>query len=492
MLWLALLLAYFLYFYQLGATGLVGPDEPRYASVGRQMATSGDWVTPRLWGEPWFEKPALLYWMMAAGFRAGLGPEWAARLPVAVLALLFLGFYWWLLRKEFGCSAAWLATLILSTSTGWVAYSQIGVTDLPLTAAFSAAMLLALPWIGKGDARWLPLASALLGMAVLAKGLVPLVLALPLFGIAVVRGRWRDLLRWRVIVPFFAVALPWYALCYARNGWAFLDVFFWQQTIARFYSGALQHGQPWWFYLPVFLAGLLPWTPLAVLLARRGQWHDLRRVFLLAWLLFGLVFFSAASNKLPGYVLPLVPAAAALIGIELAELEDVRPWLAISGLLLVSYPIAARMLPIAVAEGLSRAPKAAVGWAGLLPVAVAVFLFLAPFRRKPLAAAAVLAACATAGIVYLKVAALPEVNRLASARQLWSGIAARAADVCVEDIHRDWRYGLNFYSAIPLPDCANNPKPLAVRQPTGEPPYVAPVDPSLSPVVLSPFRNQNR
>jgi 4-amino-4-deoxy-L-arabinose transferase-like glycosyltransferase len=141
--WLALPLAYFLYFFGLTAAGMVGPDEPRYASIGREMARSGDWITPRLWGLPWFEKPALLYWLIGAAFRFGLGPDLAPRLPIALLSVAFLALYWWMLRREFGDATAWFATLILSTSAGWWAYSQSGVTDLPLSAAFAAAMLLA-------------------------------------------------------------------------------------------------------------------------------------------------------------------------------------------------------------------------------------------------------------------------------------------------------------------------------------------------------------
>src|SRR5580700_7329080 len=89
-----------LYLNGLTGMGLVGPDEPRYAAIGRAMADSGDWVTPRLWGRPWFEKPALLYWMTASAFRVGLGPDLAPRLPVALLGLAFLGFFWWRLRIE--------------------------------------------------------------------------------------------------------------------------------------------------------------------------------------------------------------------------------------------------------------------------------------------------------------------------------------------------------------------------------------------------------
>src|SRR4249920_652259 len=105
--WLAIPCLCGLYFWQLGGMGLAGPDEPRYDAIGREMARSGDWVTPRLWGEPWFEKPALLYWMTAAGFLSGLGEELAPRAPVAICSIAFLVFFFWILRQEFGDSAAW-------------------------------------------------------------------------------------------------------------------------------------------------------------------------------------------------------------------------------------------------------------------------------------------------------------------------------------------------------------------------------------------------
>jgi len=162
LVWLAVPLAYALYFHGLGSTGVLGPDEPRYASVARDMARSGDWITPRLWGEPWFEKPALLYWMTGAAFRAGIGPDLAPRLPVALLAVGFLIFFWWILNREYGGRVAWLATLILGTTVGWQAMGQAGVTDLPLAATFGGAMLLALPWMARDDTRFLPISAALL------------------------------------------------------------------------------------------------------------------------------------------------------------------------------------------------------------------------------------------------------------------------------------------------------------------------------------------
>jgi 4-amino-4-deoxy-L-arabinose transferase-like glycosyltransferase len=478
-LWIVLPLAYLLYFYHLGATGLLGPDEPRYASIAREMARSGDWITPRLWGQPWFEKPALLYWMTGAAFRLGIGPDLAPRLPVALMAAGFLVFYWWILRREFGARAAWFATLILGCCGGWLVSSQVGVPDMPMTAAFSAAMLLALPWIAKRDTRYLPVAAALLGLAVLAKGPVALVLAAPLC--LRFRGA-RDLVRPRVVVPFLAVALPWYLLCYLRNGTVFLHDFFVVHNLGRFTSNALMHVQPWWFYLPVLAGSLLPWFPLLFLLGRRAAYRDPRRLYLLAWVVFGIVFFTAATNKLPGYLLPLLPAAAALMGLALNEAETeaahAGPWLAGCALLLVAFPMAAQMLPAALATGLSKAPLPAFQATWLLAVGVAAAAWLLESRGRRLAAVLLIAAGAAAGTVYLKRVAAPELDRTVSARALWREISSRANEVCVDQVERNWRYGLNYYSGTPLPECSVEPKPLWVRQSPGQPPNLAAAPPA--------------
>jgi 4-amino-4-deoxy-L-arabinose transferase len=460
--WLAVPLAYLMYFYQLNGAGMLGPDEPRYASIGREMARSGDWVTPRLWGEPWFEKPPLLYWLTAVAFRLGIGPDWAPRLPIAIIAVAFLIFYWRLLATEFGTRPASMSTLILGTTWGWIGYGQIGVTDLLVSATFSAAMLLALPWVAKGDRQRLPLSAALLALAVLAKGLGPIALSVPLAA----RRRFRDLLSPRVWLPFLVIALPWYVLCYLRNGRQFVEVLFIQQHFGRLASTSLGHAQPWWFYVPILAAGLLPWTPLAPLLFRRASWNEPRRAFLLAWLLFGLIFFSIFLNKLPGYILPLVPAAAALMALALDEIPDARPWLAASALFLVVFPIAVQVLPGAVAAGLSRALHPHFAWPMLLPAAAAIAVW---FLRSRLTAVALLAVCATAGVVYLKVSALPELDRAASARPLWRQIESRADQACIATLSRDPRFGLNYYSVVPLPDCSVTPKPLPITKPETEP-----------------------
>ena len=470
LLWLGLPVAYVLYLFRLGGFGLIGPDEPRYAAIGREMARSGDWITPRLWGQPWFEKPALLYWMTGAGFRSGLGPELAPRLPVALLSIGFLLFFWWRVKREFGCMAASLAAMILATSAAWIGFSQVGVTDLPLTAAFSAAMLLALPWIAKREERGLPAASAALGLAVLAKGLLPLALAAPL----ALRIRWfRDLLRPSVLLPFFVVALPWYLLCYLRNGAAFLHDFIVVHHLERFTQTGLQHVQPWWFYVPRLPALLVPWAPLLLLIGARADWAEPRRRFLLAWAGFGLLFLSASTNKLPGYVLPLLPPLAILMALGLERVKRPGALLVSCAGLLAVYPIAAPLLPAAMANQWSAAPRPAFHWTWLLPLIPAAAAWVLEGRGKRIAATSAIALGAAVAILCVKLMEEPAVDRLATARELARDAERHAGAVCVEEIRRDWQYGLNYYSGTLLPECEAEDRPFHIVQKPGAPPELA-------------------
>jgi 4-amino-4-deoxy-L-arabinose transferase-like glycosyltransferase len=473
LLWIAAPLACFSYLYKLSAVGIIGPDEPRYAAIAREMARSGDWISPRLWGEGWYEKPPLLYWLSGLAFKLGLGSEIAPRLPVVLLALGFLAFYWWILNREFGCRPASFATLILGTCGGWMGISQVGVTDIPLTVTFSGAMLLTLPWIARCDARFLPVASVLLALAVLAKSGVPVVLMTPLAW-WVWRGRsslqWSTI--WRVVVVFLVIAIPWHVLCYLANGRVFVYTLFVQHQLQRFTSGALLHTQPWWYYLPVMLGLLLPWTPLLLLVVRRDLYRDPRTQFLLAWVVFGFVFFSAASNKLAGYVLPLFPAAAALMALGLDRAVSAGRWLAACALLLVTILIAVPLLPVAVSIGLTHAPRPVFEWHWLLPGALALAAWLLDRQARRLEAILTIAVGALAAILYVKQVATPALDRAASARSFWTQIASRRDSLCVESIRRNFQYGLNYYSEVPLPECASHPAPLHIVQPSGTLPFV--------------------
>jgi len=457
---------YFLYFFRLDAMGLVGPDEPRYAAIGREMARSGDWVTPRLWGVPWFEKPALLYWMTGLGWLAGLGADLAPRVPVAMLSAAFLVFYFWRLRREWGWEPAFYSVAILASSAAWVAYSQSGVTDLPLAVMFSGALLLALPWLKTADRRLLPYAAALLGLAVLAKGLVPLVLVVPVLWFG--RRRWRDLVQPAVLLAFCAAALPWYVLCTVRNGEPFLRTFFLEHQLGRFHSGALKHEQPFWFYVPVLLGSLFPWTALLVLPFRRALYRESHARVLGAVALWGFVFFSMTTNKLGGYLLPLLPAIAALMGLGLCRARFAAPWLALPLLSLTWVPVVGALLPVAIGSGIRKAwpvPLIVRFQAALLMLplmmAAGTALLAERARRRAWAVAGILV-LTVASVTWLKVTAVPRIDREASAR----GLYRRAAEkpVCLGEMPRAWPYGVNYYFDRVVPVCGPGDARLILRK----------------------------
>ncbi|HYL76663.1 MAG TPA: glycosyltransferase family 39 protein [Bryobacteraceae bacterium] len=440
---------FFLYFFGLTRTGLLGPDEPRYAAIGQAMAQTGDWVTPRLWGDPWFEKPALLYWMTAAGFKAGLDEDLAPRLPVAVLSVAFLIYFFLALRQEFGERAAFYATVILATSAGWLAYSHISVPDLPMSAAFAAAMLLVMR--ESNTKRNACIAGLLLGIAILAKGLVPLALFIP--AIWFLRRRIKDLLV--VFVVAAAIAAPWYILATMRNGLPFLEELFWKHHFGRFFTPELQHERPFWFFIPVLAAGLFPWTPLALLLFWKRLYRDHRTAFLLAWFVFGFVLFSASRNKLPGYLLPLIPPVAALIGVAIAEAparagKVVFP-VALSAALLWFIPAIHDLLPQALLSGMSHVQfRLPLSW--VLP-ALLVTLCCALLARNGRVdwALGLVAVLITASVVRMIWQVYPQLDNSVSARARWK--SSSKSIICLGDETRSWHYGLNYYARRHLPDC---------------------------------------
>jgi 4-amino-4-deoxy-L-arabinose transferase-like glycosyltransferase len=455
-----LLLAGAFYLFGLSDVGLLGPDEPRYAFIGREMARSGDWLTPRLWGEPWYEKPPLLYWMTAAGFRLGLGPELAPRAPVALLSVLFLLCQWWLLRRLIEERTAWLATFLNATSAGWVAYSKLGVTDLPLAACFQMAVLLS--WLALETrapaARYG--AAACLAAAVLAKGLVPLVLFLPVL--------WflrKDARAW--VGPaalFLLLAAPWYGAMTWVHGRAFLDEFFLRHHFSRFSTSELQHVQPFWFYVPVAAGGLLPWIPALAAVRRRAWTAPQLRIPLLVFV-FGFVFFSLSKNKLPGYLLPLWPSLCIFLAANLARAQHASRPLFWTVMLAGLSPAAAAVLPEALLYGITNARLAGASWeafALLLPAALGVWWLDSAGRR---ASAAAIAACAAAaGFAYMQSSAAPALDQIVSARGMWRRAAPHRDEICIGRLHRAWQYGLAYYAGAPLPDCESSPRPFFIDQ----------------------------
>jgi 4-amino-4-deoxy-L-arabinose transferase-like glycosyltransferase len=323
---------YVCYFSNLSVIGFVGPDEPRYAWIARDMAETGDWVTPRLYGRPWFEKPPLLYWGGAIFFKLMPGkPEIAARLPSATCALLAMLALAWLAWRTYGEECARWLLLLLPTSVGMIAFSHACATDMPFAGMLTVAMVCAAVVLGlippNDDSPILPrtpwiallLFGFFLGLAVLAKGPAAIILCGgAVFFWVLLTKRWRDalpLLHPTAIAAFCVTALPWYILCGRRNP-GFFRVFIVEHNFKRYLTPEFQHVQPFWFYVPIVLIAFLPWTASLVWSA----WMGIRNrpfqplvLFLLCWSVFCLVFFSISRSKLPGYILPAIPAIGLLL-----------------------------------------------------------------------------------------------------------------------------------------------------------------------------------
>jgi 4-amino-4-deoxy-L-arabinose transferase-like glycosyltransferase len=316
-------LSYVLFFHGLGDIGLIGPDEPRYSAIAREMLTTGDYITPRLYGIPWFEKPPLMYWLAALGFKLFGFNEFGARFPSALGATISVFAIYWCGRKLWDRSLGLLAALILTTSIGFFAFARAASMDMPLTACLTLAMVFFLFAFNDQSPRrryWLYGFYAAIGLGVLAKGPVALLLpAMSLCGFNLLRGKWEDWRTWhpRMLWVTALVAAPWYLLCTYFNGWAFIQEFFINQNFARFTSTIHGHDRPIYFYFPVLLMMTFPWTFILISAIRRRLGKN--EQFLVWWAIVPFVFFSLSGSKLPGYILPMAPPLAYLCARELLQ-----------------------------------------------------------------------------------------------------------------------------------------------------------------------------
>ena len=329
------------YGYGLGRAPLVGADEPRYAQVAREMYERGDAVTPTLGGFTWFEKPALVYWAAAAGFRLFGVSEWSARLGSALagwLTVLLVGWAAGRVERSAGAGVAGLrlaAGGAAAASAGLIVFSRAVNFDIYITAAVTLALsCLLVSEFEEGRKRRLLLAGfwAGLGAGLLAKGLVGVVVPVGVVALHALASR-----RWPVSVLKSAawgvplallVAASWYGPVLRLHGWTFFDEFFVQHHFARYVSNKYRHPQPFFFYLLILPLLALPWPAfLASSLARARGWRrrgeqdaaDRARLFALVWVVVPVAFFSLSGSKLPGYILPALPGAALLAGDALAR-----------------------------------------------------------------------------------------------------------------------------------------------------------------------------
>lgn len=375
-LWLGAI-GWIAFFWNLGNIGLVDETEPLFAEAARQMAVTGDWITP-YWNEQTrFDKPPLIYWLMAIAYHLIGVNEWAVRLPsaIAAIAVACLGFYT-LLKYGAGSAgdnasapnakslipaqcAPFIGSALIALNPETIAWGRTGVSDMLLTGCMCSALLaffLGYAQAGKSETapvnrRRLPLDFSLprgwylvfyilVALAILTKGPVGIVLAALIIGsFTLYLGNFREI--WQEMRPVsgllivLAIALPWYILVTLANGEAFIDSFFGYHNLQRFTQVVNRHSAPWYFYFLIVVVGFFPWSiylPTAIARMRfwqRTYWRRQPRsahlgLFALFWFACIFCFFTIAVTKLPSYVLPLMPAAAILVTLLWSDSIDNR------------------------------------------------------------------------------------------------------------------------------------------------------------------------
>ncbi|HEX9078625.1 MAG TPA: phospholipid carrier-dependent glycosyltransferase [Desulfuromonadaceae bacterium] len=360
----------------LGRLPLIDPDEGRYAEIPREMLERGDLITPTLNYVLYFEKPPLLYWINAASFKLFGLTEFAARLPSALCGLATVLVTYAVARRLYSRRTALISALVLGTSAGFVLQSRIILTDMLVTLCLTAA-LGAFIVAGQGEKRrgspfpwylfWLFCA-----LAVLAKGLIGIVFPVGIiFLYLLLTGRWRLLGEMRPLsgpVLFLAVAAPWFVAVSLRNP-GFARFFFIHEHFERFTSTVHGRYQPFWFFLPVLLAAMLPWSFLIPGALGRA-WRDRHGrdghagLYLLIWAVVIFSFFSKSDSKLIPYILPIFPPLAILIGHRIDALLEGRG----RGLTSAAAMLGLTLTVLGIAcLGYARLPEAAALLAGIRP-----------------------------------------------------------------------------------------------------------------------------
>ena len=331
LLWLTLAFGLLLGF-RLGSYPLDNPDEGRNVEIPREMVASGDWVTPRLNGVNYFEKPPLMYWAVGASLQAFGSSEWAMRATPALFALGGVLLTYAAARRLHGRSAGLMSATVLGTSLLYFGTGRFLVLDMAVSVLMSATLfcfILAVQEPPGARRRWLfygLYASA--ALATLTKGLIGfLVTGAVMFLWLLIFNQWRRLRPLYLpsgIALFLALAAPWHVLAAMRNEtWAHRYLYI--EQVARFFTTYHGRYQPWHYFIWILLGGLFPWIAFlwpAIRAGVRGGWarrgENATAWFCVTWAAFIFLFFTKSQSKLPPYILPVLPALAVLIGAWLA------------------------------------------------------------------------------------------------------------------------------------------------------------------------------
>ena len=322
-LWLTLIVTVFIMFFQLGSTPLLDPDEPVYAQTPREMLAAGDLLSPRIYGNYWYDKPPMYYWLVAlASLLFGEG-EFAARFPSAFFAVGGAVFLYFSVSRLFSVRVGLISALIMATCVEYFYLGKAAVTDMTLTFFLMASLL---SFIEK---KYL-LFYFFSALAVVTKG--PIGLFFPgaiAFLYMLAANRWKELPRMSIlpgIILFSVVALPWYLLMAHYHGAAFVETFLGFHNVTRFTSPEHASGAVWYYFIPVVLVGFFPWTSILL----QSVWSSLTTnrkerqilIFFNIWAVVVFLFFSLSATKLVSYILPMFPALAVITAWYLDQLWE--------------------------------------------------------------------------------------------------------------------------------------------------------------------------
>lgn len=424
------LLAFLTFFLGLGRQAISDSDEGFYAEAAREMVAGGDWLTPHFNDEERWEKPALYYWLTAVTYLVAGPTEWAARVWSALSGLGLVLITWIAARRITAQDdTAWLAGAIVATCFGYFAMARLALPDLPLTFFITVTIWAAL------DGRWM-VAGAAAGLGVLTKG--PVALAIPAIVLMPIWWRERKAVPIRMrglaaaAVVFALVGLPWYGAMTLRHGVEYLQSFLISDNLERFATDRFNEPRPIWFYLPILIGGMLPWSAYLVVVPWRSALDVVRRRRrllndewrLLVWTCTPLLFYTISIGKQPRYILPVLPPLTILLARSITRrIRDADP-AARSVLATSTWATAAIYAALAVllvrAETLFITAYPSLTYAGVaaLGASAAALAWLAASRRwqrLPL----VTTACAVVLLLSLQFGALagvrPEpVERMAS------------------------------------------------------------------------------
>lgn len=394
--WLAWLLLAAAWFATLQARPMLDPDEGRYAEIPREMVVTGNWLTPRLNDLKYFEKPPLQYWATAALYSVFGLSEWTSRLWTVGLAFACLPMVFAWTRRLYGPNAALAALVTLAVSPYFGVIGHLDLLDAGFTfwltgAVFAFTLAQSSAEGSQTERRWMLLAWLAAALAILSKGIVVGVLTgASLIVYSLIE---RDLRPWRRLhvmlgLPLFLlVGAPWFVAVSLRNP-DFPGFFFIHEHFARFLTTVHQRVEPWWFFLPFLLFGMLPWIFSVVGACRQAwragdpstqQFKPLR--FLLVFSGVTLLFFSASGSKLAPYILPLFPPLAVVVGFHVGERREafLRQVQIIGSILVVLLAIG--MLVHSILHN-SFVPHQAITWVAAAVVAPMIGLLTVWARRN--------------------------------------------------------------------------------------------------------------